>query len=164
MVTDPTDPTGRRSILSGQQKSDGFELELVGSPLDGWDIVAGYSHFDARVTKDSDPAQVGLPLVDAPKNHVSVWSKYEIQSGGLKGLWLGYGLNYVDQRRSSFANSAFMLPSYVQHDLALGYRYRNVSAQVNLENLTDERVYYSHGNDIHLQAPLNLRGSLSVQF
>lgn len=164
MVTDPTDPTGRRSILSGQQKSDGFELNLVGRPLDGWDIVAGYSHFDARVTQDTDPTQVGLPLVDAPENHVSLWNKYELQSGDLKGLWLGYGLNYVDQRRSSFANAAFMLPSYVQHDLALGYRYKNVSMQVNLENLTDERVYYSHGNNIHLQAPLNVRGSVSVQF
>ncbi len=164
LVTDPTDPTGRRSILSGQQESDGFELNLVGQPLKGWDIIAGYSHFDARVTKDTNAAQIGLPLVDAPENHVSLWSKYELQSSDLKGLWLGYGLNYVDQRRSSFANSAFMLPAYVQHDVALGYRYKKVSVQVNLENLSNERIYFSHGNNIHLQAPLNVRGSIKMEF
>jgi outer membrane receptor protein involved in Fe transport len=84
--------------------------------------------------------------------------------GALKGVWLGYGLNYVDQRRSSFANAAFMLPSYVQHDVAVGYRYKNLSAQVNLENLTSERVYFSHGNNIHLQAPINVRASVRMQF
>jgi iron complex outermembrane recepter protein len=164
LVPDPTDPTNRRSILSGQQKSDGFELNLMGRPLEGWDIIAGYSHFDARVTKDTDAAQIGLPLVDAQKNHVSLWSKYELEWGALKGVWLGYGLNYVDQRRSSFANAAFMLPSYVQHDVAVGYRYKNLSAQVNLENLTSERVYFSHGNNIHLQAPINVRASVRMQF
>jgi iron complex outermembrane receptor protein len=164
LVPDPTDPTGRRSILTGQQRSDGFEVELIGTPLDGWDVVLGYAYTDARISKDTDPANVGDRLVDAPFNQVGLWTKYAFQHGFLRGGWLGYGLFYAGQRRSSFANESFLLPSYIRHDAALGYRWQHWSAQVNLENLTDERVYDSHGNNIHLQPPLNVRGSLTFRY
>jgi iron complex outermembrane receptor protein len=163
-VPDPADPTGTRSILTGEQRSDGVEFDLTGNILPGWDVALGYAYMDARTTSDSDPSQVGLPLVDAPENHVTLWTRYQIQDGPLRGVWGGYGFTYVDDRRSSFANAGFTLPSYVRHDLGVGYTRDSWTAQLNLQNLGDERIYFTHGNNIHLQPPFGLRLSITREF
>lgn len=160
---DPADPTGNRSVLTGEQKSDGLELELTGALTAQWDVTLGYAYTRARTTRHSDPEQVGLPLVDAPRHHVTAWNKVRF-GGAAAPWWAGWGLTWVDERRSSNANAAFLLPSYVRHDLALGYAAGPWAAQLNLGNVTDERVYFTHGNNIHLQPGRNLRASLQYRF
>ncbi len=163
-VPDPSDPTGNRSILSGENGSDGFEIDLTGSIAPGWDINLGYSYLDARVTENTDSSQVGLPLVGSPQNQVTLWTRYKFVDGPLKNFWAGYGLTYVDSRRSSFANAAFDLPSYVKHDAGIGYESDNWRAQLNVLNFTSDRVYETHGNNIHLQAPIEVRASVTFEF
>lgn len=163
-VPDPADPTGTRSILVGEQTSEGVEFDLTGKILPGWDVALGYAYMDARTTADTDPTQVGLPLVDAPENHVTLWTRYQIQDGPLRGLWGGYGFTYVDDRRSSFANADFTLPSYVRHDVGVGYTKDTWTAQLNVQNLGDEQIFFTHGNNIHVQPPLNLRFSITKEF
>lgn len=160
---DPADPTGNRSILAGEQRSDGAELELAGALTPHWDLTASYAYTDARTHRHSDSAQVGLPLVDAPRHHAALWTKHRL-AGAAPGWWLGYGLVHVGERRSSNANAAFKLPAYTRHDLALGYAAGRWSAQANLGNVGDERVYYTHGNNIHLQPGRNLRVSMDYRF
>lgn len=160
---DPSDPSGNRSVLAGEQRSDGYELELAGAITPSWDITLGYAHTDARTTEHSDPAERGVPLVDAPRHHVTLWTKYRLTAIS-PGLWVGYGLAYASERRSSSANAAFQLPSYTRHDLAAGLVDGSWTYQVNLGNVTNERVYYTHGNNIHLQPGRNVRASVAYRF
>lgn len=176
LVPDPADPTGQRSVLNGEQASDGFELELAGNPTPAWSLLFGYSYYDARVTEATDPAtdanpdndgdasEEGLALVDAPKNHVTAYSRYDFASGFLRGAWLSYSLIWVDDRRSSFSNPGFDLPSYAQHDMGAGYTLGRWAFQLNATNLSDERIYFTHGNNIHLQPPVNVQASVGLSF
>lgn len=161
-TADPSDPTGNRSVLTGEQRSDGFELELSGAISRAWDVTLGYAYTDARTTKDNNASQVGLPLVDAPKHHITLWTKYRRQE--LPGWWIGYGLAHASDRRSSSANAAFRLPSYVRHDLAVGCADGPWSYQLNLGNVFNERIYYTQGNNIHLQPGRSARVSASYKF
>lgn len=162
-VPDPADPTGTRSTLSGEQKSDGFELELAGAITPRWDITAGFARVDARVTKDTNAANLGSKLVDAPRNHLALFTKHSLGEL-LPGAWVGYGLARVDERVSSFFNPAFLLPAYTRHDLALGYGAGALKAQLNVGNVTGERIYYTHGNNIHLQPGRNVKATLEYRF
>ncbi|WP_157270702.1 TonB-dependent siderophore receptor [Azohydromonas aeria] len=160
---DPSDPTGNRSVLAGEQRSEGFEFELAGAVNRRWDVSLGYAYTDARTTRDSNASQVGVPLVDAPRHHLALWTKYRLDNS-LQGWWVGYGLARVSDRRSSSANADFRLPAYTRHDLALGYAAGPWAYQANLGNLTEERVYYTHGNNIHLQPGRNVRVSATYNF
>ncbi|HEX4855325.1 MAG TPA: TonB-dependent siderophore receptor [Limnobacter sp.] len=159
---DPSDPSGNRSILAGEQQSEGLEIELAGAVSPRWDILLGYANMDAKTTRDSNPAQVGRVLVDAPQHSLTAWTKYK--PAALPGWWVGYGMAYADERRSSSANADFNLPSYTRHDLAAGYSEGPWSWQANLGNLTNERVYFTHGNNIHLQPERNFRISATYRF
>lgn len=159
---DPSDPTGNRSVLTGEQRSDGLEVELVGALSPRCDVSLGYALTNARTTRHSDPAQKGLDLVDVPRHHLTLWTKYKLPSH--PGLWVGYGMAHAGERRSSSANADFLLPRYTRHDLALGYAAGPWAYQVNLGNVTKERVYYTHGNNIHLQPGRNARMSLTYTF
>ena len=65
LTTDPVDPTF--SIQTGEQRSRGVELDVVGQILPGWNIIANYAYTDAIVTKDND-IPVGDRLDGTPKN------------------------------------------------------------------------------------------------
>jgi iron complex outermembrane recepter protein len=160
---DPTDPTGLRQILNGEERSRGFELEMKGEILPGWSVSAGYSYLEAEVTEsNTDP--IGLALVDAPENSFNFFTRYEVQNGWAKGFFIGYGVAIVDERRSSFANPTFNLPSYVRHDAVVGYAKNAWRTQLTLENLGNENYYETHGNNIFPQDGLNVKASVSYKF
>jgi iron complex outermembrane recepter protein len=122
-------------VQTGEARSRGIELDIVGEILPGWKIIASYAHTDARVTQDED-IPVGNRLDNVPLNQASLWTTYEIQEGGLKGLGFGLGLFYVGERQSDLANS-LQLPSYLRTDAALYYRRDRFNAAINVRNLFD---------------------------
>lgn len=160
---DPTDPQGLRQVLNGEERSKGIELELKGTLSPGWTMAAGYTYLDAEVTESTtDP--IGLPLIDAPEHQASFFTRYQIQDGWAKGFFIGYGMIYADERRSSFANPTFNLPEHVRHDAFVGYEKDAWRAQVTLENLASTDYYETHGNNIFPQDGFNVRASLTYKF
>jgi iron complex outermembrane recepter protein len=162
-VPDPADPTGRSNRLSGEQQSKGFELELAGAVTPQWDLSAGFARVDAKVTQDTVAANVGNELVDAPRNHLALFTKYRL-GALLPGAWVGYGLARVSDRVSSSFNPAFRLPAYTRHDLVFAYATGPLGVQLNLGNVGDERIYYTHGNNIHLQQGANAKLTVDYRF
>ncbi|MEH2044983.1 TonB-dependent siderophore receptor [Nostoc sp.] len=162
LTTDPNNPDF--SILTGEQRSRGVELDIAGEILTGWKIIASYAYTDAQITKDNDYA-VGNLLGSVAKNTVSLWTTYEIQRGSLQGLGFGLGLYYVGDRQGDLDNS-FVLPSYFRTDAALYYKRNNWKAAINIKNLFDERYYESsQGRDtIYPGAPLTVLGTISWEF
>ncbi|BAC88295.1 TonB-dependent receptor domain-containing protein [Gloeobacter violaceus] len=63
LTTDPDNPLF--SIQTGEVQSKGFEVDLSGRPLPGWDIYASYAYIDARYTRDNDIA-VGTEVGGVP--------------------------------------------------------------------------------------------------
>jgi iron complex outermembrane recepter protein len=160
---DPTDPQGLRQVLNGAERSRGFEFEVKGELAPGWTMAAGYTFLDAEVTEStSDP--IGLALIDAPKHSASFFTRYKFQDGWAKDFFVGYSVAYADERRSSFANPTFNLPSHIVHGAVVGYERDGWRAQLTLDNLTSEDYYETHGNNIFPQDAFNVRASVSYRF
>ncbi|MEH2362149.1 TonB-dependent siderophore receptor [Nostoc sp.] len=121
------------SIQTGEQRSRGIEFNIGGEILPGWNVIAGYAYTDAKITEDETYTPGNL-LNNVPKNSFNLWTKYEIQSGSLKGLGFGLGLFYVGDRQADLENS-FQLPSYLRTDAAIFYKQGQLRAQVNFRNL-----------------------------
>ncbi|MEH1843096.1 MAG: TonB-dependent siderophore receptor [Nostoc sp.] len=91
-TTDPRNPDF--SIQTGEQNSQGIELDVSGEILPGWNIFAGYAYTNATITKDNTFA-VGNRLNNVPEHSLNLWTTYEIQSGNFKWLGLSLGLFYI---------------------------------------------------------------------
>ncbi len=163
LVTDPDDPDF--SIQTGEQKSRGMELSLVGRPLPGLDITLGYAYTDAFVSEDEDPAFVGGRLTSIPRHQIGLWSSYEFQIGALRGFGAGLGLYYVSgDREALLPNTDLRLPGYFRVDTSVFYRRDNWKVQLNVNNLTNIDYYNSNGFFVVPQPPLTVLGSVSVEF
>ena len=126
------------SVITGQQQSQGFEADLAGEILPGWNVIGGVGFLDARITRDTTFA-VGNRLAGVPTFSGSVWTTYEFHEGWLRGLGLGAGVTYVGQRTGDLNNS-YTVGAYARVDAALWYDFdERWRLSVNLRNLTDAR-------------------------
>lgn len=129
LTTDPVDNTF--SVAAGQVRSRGFDLNVAGNLTPEWRVIGGYAYVDAEVTRDNT-LRSGTRLMNIPRNSFSLLNVYEFQDGALKGLGLGAGGKYVDQRAGQTANTAFSMDAYTVVDL-LGYYKVNEHVRLNLD-------------------------------
>lgn len=130
LTTDPVDSTF--SIAAGEVRSRGFDLNVVGNVTPAWKVMGSYAYTDAEVTKDNT-LRDGTRLLNIPKQSASLLSMYEFQDGALRGLGLGGGARYVDERAGQTANVPnFSMDSYTVYDL-LSYYKVNDNLRLNLD-------------------------------
>ncbi len=159
------DPDNRNfSVQTGEQKSQGIELDISGEILPGWNIIAGYAYNDAKVTKDNT-IPVGNRLLSAPEHSFNLWTTYRIQQGDLQGLGLGLGFYYVGKRAADLANT-FEVPSYFRTDAAIFYEREQFRAALNFRNLFNVDYYQATGSGTLVDPgdPFTVQGTLSWQF
>ena len=161
---DPVDPLS--SVATGEQRSQGIELDLVGEILPGWNVIASYAYTDARVTEDNAIPE-GNRLFNAPTNSANLWTTYEVQEGDLEGLGFGVGFNFVGEREGDLANS-FDIGSYFLTNAAVSYRRNNWRFALNARNIFDVDHFTATSNrrssGIEPGDPFTLIGSVSVEF
>jgi iron complex outermembrane recepter protein len=161
---DPIDPLF--SVATGEQNSQGIELDLSGEIMPGWNIVASYAYIDAVVTEDND-IPVGNRLFNAPENSASLWTTYEIQQGGLQGLGFGGGFDFVGDRQGDLVNS-FTVDDYFLTNAAIFYKRNNWRLALNFNNLFDVDHIVATGNtrgsNNAVGEPFKVIGSVSVEF
>ncbi|MEH2083948.1 MAG: TonB-dependent siderophore receptor [Nostoc sp.] len=150
------------SIAAGEVKSRGLEFDISGQILSGWNVIASLFHNDAFVSKDNT-LPVGDSLVNAPSVGGSLWTSYEIQSGGMKGLGFGAGVFYTGDREATLPNT-FKIPSYVRADASIFYKRDNWRVGLNFKNLFDTTYYDSQGYYLRPGAPLTVLGTVSIEF
>lgn len=155
------------SVPTGEQKSQGIELDIAGELSPGWKLIASYAHIDAEITEDTDPTLIGNRLPGVARNTASLWTTYEFQTGSLEGFGLGLGLNFVDGRFGDLSNS-FEVASYLIGNAAIFYRRNNYRFALNFRNLWDTEYIESTGTD-RLSGnlygnPFTVLASFSIQF
>ncbi|WEJ07690.1 TonB-dependent receptor [Pseudomonas sp. FJ2-5-13] len=131
LAVDPADTTNTFNVAAGQVRSRGFDLNVAGNLTPEWRVIGGYAYVDAEVTRDTT-LRSGTRLMNIPRNSFSLLNVYEFQDGALKGLGLGVGGKYVDQRAGQTANTAFSMDAYTVVDL-LGYYKVNERVRLNLD-------------------------------
>ena len=143
LTTDTTNPLF--SIQTGEIRVKGLEFEGRFSLTDRFDLIAGYSHIDPRITKDTTPV-VGNVVSEVPLETASLWGLYKERTGVFAGWGIGAGARYIGKSYSDSANS-FAIPSYTVFDALVSYdfaylnpQWRGLTFQLNVNNMTDN--YY----------------------
>ncbi|BAZ18236.1 TonB-dependent siderophore receptor (plasmid) [Calothrix sp. NIES-4071] len=151
----------RFSIQTGEQRSRGIELDVAGEVLPGWKIIANYAYIDGEVTKDNI-IPVGDRLFGVPEHSAGLWTTYEFQRGGLRGLGLGVGVYYVGEQEVDLPNS-FQLPSYLRADASIFYRRDNYRFALNFKNISNVKYYEVDGYNIDPAPPFTMYGTVSFE-
>ena len=130
LTTDPLDSS--YSVAAGEVRSRGLDVNVVGNITPAWRMIGSYAYVDAQVTKDNT-LRDGTRLMNIPRHSASLLSLYEFQDGPLRGLGLGGGARYVDDRAGQTANVPnFSMDSYTVYDL-LSYYKVNEDVRLNLD-------------------------------
>ena len=170
-VTDPNNPNF--SINGGELRSRGFEVDIAGGLMPGWQVIANYAYTDTEVI-ESDSLPEGSRFRNVPPHSASLWSRYDFQpDSGLEGFGFGAGVRGVSDRLGDDAGT-FELDGFVVVDAALWYRdtftvhgyQMPVRAQLNVQNLLDEKYYESSvsTSNVYPGAPRTVIGTLSIEF
>ena len=136
-----TDPVLGIQVTDGKQRVQGFEFEVVGRVLPGWNVFLGYAYLDSRVLASLD-VQNGVPvegkrLANVPEHSASLWTTYDITS-----QWqVGGGAFFVDKRYANTDNLN-VVPSYVRGDVTVAYRpIKPLELRFNVINISDEKYF-----------------------
>lgn len=152
---------------AGEVESKGFEISVLGSPINGLNIIAGFSHNDNKVINDAaDSGYLGLRTEEAgPENLFNFWANYTVQQGALKNFGLGFGVNSASKlltlNRSTIGT--FALPGYTVFNAALSYNAEKYSAVLKVDNLTNEK-YFIGWSTINPQFARSISLGLNYKF
>jgi catecholate siderophore receptor len=133
--SDPDDPTVQDAPFD--QRVKGLELSIDGHLTDIWELTAGYTHLDDKITASLDPLAVGKLAPNTPHDAFNLWSSVQ-----LTAAWeVGGGLTAVSHRFADADNSA-AVPAYAVFNAMSSYQFSNhLKLQLNLNNVAD-KLYY----------------------
>lgn len=130
-------------LKTGQIRSTGIDLDIAGRINANMYVNINYAYTNPRITKDEDPAFIGLQNFGTCKNLANLWLKYQINDGLLKGFGLGAGFQYTDKRNAVFkynlSDGNKYLPSHNLFDATLSYSTSKLNINFNAYNLTNKR-------------------------
>lgn len=154
-------PTGDDAyVATDHTRSRGWEVEVAGELLPGWQLQAGYGR---AVIRDSDNQRL---LTEAPKETLKLFTTWTPRS--MQALTVGGGLYWQSEAFAGWAEGATLRSStikpYTVVNLMARYRINpKLSLTVNLNNLFD-RVYRVDETGHDYGAPRNLRATLNYQY
>jgi iron complex outermembrane receptor protein len=150
------------TVQDGTQESKGVEIEFIGNPFPGFNLVSGYGYNDNKF-KDGAPAVAGKRAVGTPKNVANIWLGYTLLDGSVKGLGFGAGAIYVDDAYFNAANT-FVLPQYTVVDVTVFFNRPKYRFSFKANNILNEKYWISDGFYARPQKPLNFLTSVTFKF
>ncbi|WP_075343873.1 TonB-dependent receptor [Tenacibaculum agarivorans] len=135
---DPADLTTR-----GEQRSKGFEMDVSGYVNPNLQFVFSYGYTDAKIIEDTVEELNGERIGGAPKHNANLWGRYDFSNKILKGIGVGFGMQYVDERYTWYSSPRVLLPDYTVFDGAIYYKPANTGIQLTLKvnNLFDKTYW-----------------------
>ncbi|MBD1385081.1 TonB-dependent receptor [Mucilaginibacter rigui] len=163
-------------VQLGQTKTQGIEFDARGEIITGLSLMINYAYTDSKISKDTDPANVGNPVPGFAKQVTNAWLTYRIQRGVLKGLGFSSGYQWqIDRLPWSLGTGTSDLPNYFRLDAGASYQLRKMSFAVNVNNVLNTYLY-SGGHEDYLsptgktvytwqaEAPTTVRVSVGYKF
>ena len=160
-----TDLESSAGILTNKRRTDGIEVEVAGRITPKWNMFAGISLMDPRITQvaqnrnaltgvitNADPRLKGQITRNSPTYTYNFWTTYAFMPKWKAGLGFdakseryAYSPNTANAN-NSFTNGVFdpnKAPAYVRWDGMLAYEEKNYAVRLNVYNLTDTDWYES---------------------
>ena len=146
--------------------SKGFELEVVGRPLAGWEATFSYTNFTAE---DAQGVDVNT---SQPRELLKLFTTYNFVDR-LPALTVGGGVNWEGENYTPVTNPILGTPerleqgAYALVNLMGRYRFgEHLSAQLNVDNLLDKEYYGQIGffNQLSYGEPRNYNVGFTYRF
>lgn len=156
------DPNTSLTVLTGAQRSEGFELGLAGQVNDAWQIAGGYAYQEAEIARTTTAAPAGRRVPLTPEHTFSLWNMVRFAPR----IGVGLGVTHQTESFASISN-AVVLPEFTRVDAALYVTLTDqVEAQLNIENLLDGEYWASAHNDNNITpgSPTAARLTLRARF
>ncbi len=129
------------SQLNGGERSKGTEIQAAWLPAPNWQLQAGVSLQEAKITASNTPSLVNSRILDSPRTTANFWTRYNVPDGALRGLGVGLGVTYQGSRPTSLA--PIVLPSITLVDAAIYYQWNRYNFAVNVANALDRKYIAS---------------------
>ena len=138
IVLQPSGENANR--IDGEQHSEGVEFETEWRPFPYWQIQGGVAlgkAFSAESAKT--PQIIGLDLANAPRESASLWTRYNVPYGVLKGLGAGLGIVNTGSTWTGDPTTAyyFRVPGWTRFDGDLYYKWKRYEFSLDCKNLFD---------------------------
>lgn len=139
-VADPNNPNF--ALPSGEAESKGFETEITGRILPGWDLTAGYAYTRTEFLRDTVTNE-GQPFQTlTPAHSYNLWSRYLFEEGPLRGLSIAGGARIASSFYTRTGNLIINGSGYQVLTAQLGYQFTpNVWATLTATNVLDQNYY-----------------------
>lgn len=121
---------GSFAVPSGLRTTKGWEVDANYAPARGWEFIASYGKVNPRLEN-------GQKAQGVPDSTASLSGRYEFSDGPLKNasvmwMWTHWGDWQLGSR------TFWMIPGGDQHVAVLGYRWKNWTARLRIENVFDK--------------------------
>ncbi|WP_418181052.1 TonB-dependent siderophore receptor [Aliarcobacter lanthieri] len=149
---------------SGQQESQGFEIDLSGEITDNWSLVASYGY-----TNTKNKNLNNNDLVNIPNHTANLFTTYRLTSLNLPDFYIGGGAKYIGSKYANETNT-IELDSAVIYNATIGYKKGNWRANVSVQNLTDKEyvdgalISDTRGTRVYAGTPRTFLASVSYKF
>lgn len=133
------------SIAAGEERSRGFEADLLWQPSRNWQFIANYAHINAVLTKQipatftTAAIPTGNFLDGVPTDSGRVWANYKFD-GMLTGWSLGGGVYLASSQFVDLANE-FKTPAFHSVDAKIAYDAKHFGVSLSVKNLTGQHYY-----------------------
>ncbi|HEX4050473.1 MAG TPA: TonB-dependent siderophore receptor [Steroidobacteraceae bacterium] len=133
-TNDPDNPN--ITVLDGNERVNGFELDANGHLTQHWELTAGYTYLDGRTLASGIAADVGKVMPNVAHDALNLWTEYHL------GRWeIGGGGNWLSKRYADSAESAWVPGYVVWNAMASVVLSSRLTVQLNGYNLFN-KLYY----------------------
>ncbi|MCW3464934.1 TonB-dependent siderophore receptor [Chitinophaga nivalis] len=163
------DPVSNDIYQTGENKSEGVELDVRGRVAKGLNIVVNYAFTESKITKDEkNPEMVGMATPNRIKHIQNTWLNYALPIAKLPGIAISTGYQYMAGRAERYTSTnPEALKDFFRLDAGISYTRKKYSLNLIVNNILDDHLYSTawKRNDMYYWvqvAPRNFRCSLTV--
>jgi catecholate siderophore receptor len=153
---------GGAPLLTGGQRTEGFEIALTGRITPKWQTAMAYARTVAKISSTTTAAPAGREVAQVPRDQLSLWNRYDVTDR----VGLGLGIFHQASQFASISNLV-RLPAYTRIDAAVFFKLTDkISAQLNVENVGNITYFPTAHSDNNISpgAPRNVRLTLTSKF
>lgn len=149
-----------------EQRSRGFEADVIYQPNENWSILASYGYTDAKFSSPTPGVPAGTRVPMVPEHSGRFWVDYKFGPDFMSGWSAGAGI-YAASSQTINAQQNWSTDSYFTIDAKLGYENERLRASLSIKNLTGEDYYTPYnwfGGQVAPGAPRAIYGEISYKF
>ena len=167
-------------VVVGGETSRGFDGDFSYAINKNLDVIGSFAFFNAHIALAAPwnlivqpydgKVHTDIPVNNVSQKNLSVWTRYKFTQGAAKGLSFGIGVNSLGKRAIDDNSGSQVLygylPARVLADASITYQTKNLTYQVNIDNLLNQKYIYAARSSLVIVpgTPMNIRGSITYKF